>query len=68
LGTVQKYFNTKHIKELDFIIPSKEVMDKYSLIIKPVYKKKESNLKEILLLGQLRDSLLPRLMSGKLRV
>lgn len=68
LGTVQKYFNTSHIKELDFVIPSKNIMDKYSHIIKPIYNEKEGNLKEMDLLEQLRDSLLPRLMSGRIRV
>jgi len=68
LGTVQKYFNTSHIKELDFIIPVEKVMEEYSFIIKPIYKKMESNLSEVYLLEQLKKSLLPRLMSGRLRV
>lgn len=68
LGTVQKYVNTYHIMELKFIIPPKNIMTLYSSLVDSVYTKIRDNNFEIRTLTQLRDSLLPRLMSGKLRV
>ncbi|XOS90973.1 restriction endonuclease subunit S [Brevibacillus laterosporus] len=68
LGTVQRYFNTNHVKELKFVIPSRRMMGKYSKIINPIYNKMLNNDEEINGLKSLRDKLLPKLMSGELRV
>lgn len=68
LGTVQKYFNTSHIKQLKFVIPNKEIMDKYSILIRSVYLKKDQLLEETDFLQKIKNTILPRLMNGRLRV
>jgi type I restriction enzyme S subunit len=68
LGTVQKYFNTSHIKQLKFVIPNKEIMDMYSTLIKPIYLKIDYILDESDHLHKVKNSLLPKLLSGKIRI
>ena len=47
---------------------SKDIFKKFSEITNPIFEKMVFNLKQIQTLSALRDSLLPRLMSGKIRV
>lgn len=53
----------------DFNMPyNKTMIDKFGIIVQPLFEQFQKNLREISLLSSLRDSLLPRLMSGKIRV
>ncbi len=49
-------------------IPDQETLNKFSLIVNPFFKKILLCKEEIQTLSQIRDSLLPKLMSGKIRV
>lgn len=60
--------NSTMIKELDFIIPSKEVMGKLKPLANSLFDKIKNNTTEIQSLSKTRDILLPKLMSGQLRV
>jgi len=53
---------------LDFLIPVNDVLENYEKLIKPIYKKIETNIFQIQTLTKTRDALLPKLMSGQLRV
>lgn len=53
---------------LDLIIPSGNVKEGFDRLSQPIFKNIENNLKEIQTLMKLRDTLLPKLMSGELRV
>ena len=54
----------------DYLIPypTDDVVDKFEENIGPIMKEINNNAKEINYLKSIRDSLLPRLMSGKIRV
>ena len=52
----------------DFIIPPVELAREYSNIAKPILEKISSNNSQIQSLSKTRDELLPRLMSGEVRV
>ncbi|WP_417369125.1 restriction endonuclease subunit S [Gelidibacter japonicus] len=60
--------NSTIIKDLDFIIPSIKVMEKLKPILNSIFSKIKNNTTEIKSLSQTRDTLLPKLMSGELRV
>jgi type I restriction enzyme S subunit len=60
--------NSQTIKGIDVAIPNNQVHEKFNRMIKPIFEKIRMNEKHIETLSQIRDSLLPRLMSGKLRV
>jgi len=66
LGTVQKYVNTNQIKEMNFIIPDDQVMNSFGGLVDPQFGKiRESDI-QVELLSKLRDTLLPKLLSGEL--
>lgn len=66
LGSVQKYVNTGHINELDILIGTDEVMEKFSNMVDPIYAEIENRTIENTRLENLRDSLLPKLMNGEI--
>jgi type I restriction enzyme S subunit len=53
---------------LDFLIPESNILEKHEQLTKPIYKKIETNIFQIQTLTKTRDSLLPKLMSGQIRV
>ncbi len=57
------------LKNFDLVLPSSnKVINKYNQIVKPLFVKIQSNNSQIQTLKQTRDTLLPKLMSGQLRV
>jgi type I restriction enzyme, S subunit len=54
--------------DITFTLPNIERIIKFSKLVEPNLKKKISNQKQIRTLEKLRDTLLPKLMSGKVRV
>lgn len=51
-----------------FRVPPHELIRQFSEVIEPIWQRQENNVRENELLTQLRDTLLPRLMSGQLEV
>ena len=60
--------NSKTIKGMEFIIPTEEVISVFSKHTKPIFDKIKVLLQESRRLAELRDALLPKLMSGELKV
>lgn len=67
-GSVFQEISKSTFKELDLIIPPKQKLLSFDKEIKPFFQKIKSNQTQIGTLTQLRDSLLPKLMSGEVRV
>jgi type I restriction enzyme S subunit len=51
-----------------FVCPSREVAKIFEFISQPLRRQTEANVERINALTELRDTLLPRLISGKLRL
>jgi type I restriction enzyme S subunit len=68
VGTTQPLITQSGIKNLKMIIPQEKVVDQYESTIQDMFIKIHQNNAEIETLSSIRDSLLPRLMSGKIRV
>jgi type I restriction enzyme S subunit len=60
--------NSKSIKGIEFLVPAKKVASGFSHIINPLFSKLRVNTQQIQTLIKARDLLLPKLMSGKLRI
>lgn len=60
--------NSKIIKEMPFIVPVGSELAEFHKFAAPMFALIKSNLKEIERLAVIRDTLLPRLMSGELDV
>ena len=58
----------KSIKHMNFVLSDKYTMDKFAEIGNPILSTILSNLKEIEILTNMRDTLLPKLMSGEIDV
>lgn len=67
-GSAQPKFNKTDFRKLEFICPSDNVLNLYTEVYSSIKAKVNSNKAQIQTLTQTRDSLLPRLMSGKIEV
>lgn len=67
-GSAQPNINPSQIEAIEVLIPSDEVLAAYIKISEPIYNKVLCNNEEIQTLTQSRDTLLPKLMSGELRI
>ena len=67
-GGAQPHINKNDINETDIVIPDSDYLNKIKLTIEPLFKKITHNSFQIRTLTALRDTLLPKLMSGEVRV
>ncbi len=67
-GAVQLKINQNNLKALPLLIATDNIILNYNDIIKPLFSKIRTHTTEIAKLAQLRDTLLPKLMSGEVRV
>lgn len=65
-GTVFGSINKKGLEEMPIIIPSSPTIKEFNEIISPIDKEIERRYNESTRLASLRDTLLPKLMSGEL--
>ena len=67
-SSIVEAINSQMIKEIEMIIPDEQKLNNFKALIKPYFQKIKSNQTQIRTLTQLRDTLLPKLMSGEVRV
>lgn len=67
-GTTQQQLTVPDFKRTEIIIPRFELINKFTTVVDSFYDKIEVNNSQIQILQQTRDTLLPKLMSGKVRV
>ena len=67
-GAVQQKVSQQNLKKVPAIIPSKEALKTFDEIIQPIFAQIRNLRDENANLAQLRDSLLPKLMSGELDI
>jgi len=67
-GTTVKHTSPSRIKAFSTVFPPSQVLQKFEEIAMPWYLKEASNRVEFRTLAALRDTLLPRLLSGELSV
>lgn len=67
-GTNVKHLNINGTERYTIPIPSKDIFEKFEIIVKPIKEKQQNCLKEIKKLTALRDKLLPLLINGQVEV
>jgi len=67
-GTAQQNLSPIKTAELDAVIPNLGVLNEFSSIVNPMVEKMLANEEQIQTLSKTRDALLPKLMSGQVRV
>lgn len=65
---VQVNLTTKAILETKILIASDELLEKFNLLVEPLFEKMFKNDDEIISLQKTRDILLPKLLSGEIEV
>jgi len=67
-GAVQPKINQQALKSIEFVFPDKHYLDKYLETTNEIWNKIKNNNNQINTLTKLRDTLLPKLMRGEVRV
>lgn len=67
-GSVFDTITTSTFKNISILLPPKEVLNEIQLKIDPLFEKIKSNVVENQILKERRDALLPKLVSGEVRV
>jgi len=67
-GTTFAEISKQNFRPIPFILPSQEIMTAFSARVAPLYARITANLRESRTLATLRDTLLPKLLSGELSV
>lgn len=67
-GAVQPKLNQGNMNRIVFILPSSEIGNAFAKIIEPLFAQIRANTEQSRTLATLRDTLLPKLLSGELSV
>ena len=67
-GSAQPKFNKTDFKSLPVILPPKDLLHKFHETVRPLFDTVENNQSENRQLAALRDTILPKLMSGEVDV
>ncbi|MFH1052398.1 MAG: restriction endonuclease subunit S [bacterium] len=68
VGSAQQNISQEMLKNLEVLKPSDEILSSFKEIINPIFYQIEKNIKENQTLSEIRDTLLPKLISGEVRV
>lgn len=67
-GTTQQQLTVPAFRTSEILIPSQEIMKKYTEAVTPMFNLIRANKSENIALSNTRDALLPKLMSGEINV
>jgi type I restriction enzyme S subunit len=67
-GTAQQNLSPVQTKEIKIVVPPRKLLNDFGNLTNTMIQKINSNNSQIQTLSQIRDALLPKLMSGKIRV
>ena len=67
-GSAQPHIYPQHIASMPMIDINVDEISKYTAIVTPIFEKIGQNKEENIRLADLRDTLLPKLMSGELDI
>ena len=67
-GSAQPNISGKDIETISIIYPSEEIISQFNILLYSLFEKIICNLQESRRLATLRDTLLPKLMSGEIKV
>ncbi|MCD8557767.1 MAG: restriction endonuclease subunit S, partial [Shewanella xiamenensis] len=67
-GSAQPNISSNGIEQVKTVVPTFDLIQKYQQLVTPLYAKWISNFKENSHLSELRDTLLPKLLSGEIEL
>jgi type I restriction enzyme, S subunit len=67
-GSARDFFRKDYFRTIKFIEPSEKIIYNFNQLMIPIYEKLSMHITQIQTLTKTRDALLPKLMSGEIRV
>ncbi|HEC57418.1 MAG TPA: restriction endonuclease subunit S [Candidatus Syntrophoarchaeum butanivorans] len=67
-GSTYPEVSRSYVRNLKILLPPRGVLNKFNELVEPIYKQISENEQESRILTQIRDTLLPKLLSGEIRV
>ena len=67
-GAVQPKLSMTNLKRVPVVLPPQHLLQRYAVVVDEFVRRERLNSETIATFSQLRDTLLPRLISGRLRV
>ncbi len=67
-GTATLNLNTGNFSKIEISLPKEEILKDFHSEVEPLFDKIYTNQEQICTLEKLRDTLLPKLMSGEVRI
>ena len=67
-GTIFPEISKQAFRPISVLVPSRDVVRAFESIVAPMYEQVAANVIQSNLLAELRDTLLPKLISGELRI
>lgn len=67
-GSVLRHFGPTHLKSMKVTMPEIAKQHAFAEVMRPMFAKQTANLRENATVASLRDTLLPKLLSGEIRV
>jgi type I restriction enzyme, S subunit len=67
-GASREAVTKAHIESVPIVVPAHTVLEKFQIIIGPWFRRVENNTVQNRRLSSIRDLLLPKLLSGEIRV
>ncbi|MDC5005618.1 hypothetical protein OHW18_17270, partial [Acinetobacter baumannii] len=67
-GTTVLHLSKNAVPDYRLCLPSNSILDSYTNIVKPLFVSINNNIAEMTNLEKIRDTLLPKLMSGEIRI
>ena len=67
-GSAQRSLNQQHLITFPILLPEAPILERFHMIVKPIFEIWKCSLQTTSLLESIRDALLPKLLSGEIRV
>ena len=67
-GTTQQQLTVPAFRTTKIVVPSQEILIKFNKVVKPIFDSIKQYKKENITLATLRDTLLPKLMNGEIKL
>lgn len=67
-GTTQQQLTVPDFRKTEILVPDKSIIDRFTDLVSPMFNKIWENEEENIKLSSLRDSILPKLMSGEINI
>ena len=67
-GSTQEYISLGSLRNIIFNLPNYKIIDLFNEKMEPIFEKINTNMKQIKSLENLRDTLLPKLFSGEIKI